>query len=107
MKPARRTTRAAPIMGGRPAEDGSRRLSGRGASLTRKVATIDAAALDWTIRVQHPEFSAFDALSAWLAADPRHAECFHWLTRWDHEIASALRGAPPRLLAPSLTQTSP
>jgi transmembrane sensor len=66
------------------------------ASMTRKTATIEAAALEWTIRVQAPEFAEWDALSAWLAADPRHADCFHRLTLLDDEIASDVREIPPR-----------
>jgi transmembrane sensor len=63
--------------------------------MTRENAAIEAEALEWTIRVQHPEFDEWDALSAWLAADPRHAERFHRLTLMDEEIATAVRAAPP------------
>jgi transmembrane sensor len=62
-----------------------------GESMTRQTATIEAAALEWTIRVQSPEFAEWDALSAWLAADPRHADGFHRQTLLDDEIASVVR----------------
>jgi len=62
--------------------------------MTRETAIIEAEALDWTIRVQHPDFAEWDALTAWLAADPRRADCFHQLTLRDEEIATAVRDAP-------------
>lgn len=67
-----------------------------GASMTRPTATIEAEALDWTIRVRAPDFEDWDALAAWLAADPRRGDCFHRLTLLDDEIATVLRQNPPR-----------
>jgi transmembrane sensor len=54
-----------------------------GASMGLDSATAEAEALGWIIRVQHPDFADWDALSAWLAADPRHAEIFQQLTLLD------------------------
>jgi transmembrane sensor len=67
-----------------------------GASMTRQTTTIEAEALDWTIRVRAPDFEDWDALTAWLASDPRRGECFHRLTLLDDEIATVLRQNPPR-----------
>jgi transmembrane sensor len=67
-----------------------------GATMTRQTATMEAEALDWTIRVQAPGFADWDALTAWLAADPRRGDCFHRLTVRDAEIAAVLRENPPR-----------
>jgi transmembrane sensor len=67
-----------------------------GAIMTRETATIEAEALDWTIRVQSPGFEDWDALTAWLAEDPRRGDCFHRLTLLDEEIATVLRENPPR-----------
>jgi transmembrane sensor len=64
-------------------------------SVTEQTAAAEAEALEWTLRVQDPEFADWDALTAWLAADPRHAEGFHRLTLLDDEIATALRESPP------------
>jgi transmembrane sensor len=61
---------------------------------TSDSATAEAEALEWIIRVQHPEFADWDALSAWLAADPRHAEIFEQLAQLDDEIAAVLGDDP-------------
>jgi transmembrane sensor len=58
--------------------------------MTPETASVEAEALEWTIRVQHPDFAEWDALTAWLMADPRHAECFDRLTLRDDEVATAL-----------------
>jgi transmembrane sensor len=59
-----------------------------GASMVLDSATAEAEALEWIIRVQHPEFADSDALSARLAAAPCHAEIFQQLTLLDDEIAT-------------------
>ena len=59
-------------------------------------ANTEAEALEWTLRVQRPEFEEWDAMSAWLAADPRHAERFHRLTLLDDEVAITISDNPPR-----------
>ena len=61
---------------------------------TPETATAEAEALEWVIRVQHPEFADWDALSAWLAADPHHAEIFEQLALLDDEIAALLGDDP-------------
>jgi ferric-dicitrate binding protein FerR (iron transport regulator) len=59
-----------------------------GASMVLNAATAGAVALEWIVRVQHPEFADWDALSAWLAADPRHAEVFQQLALLDFAHAA-------------------
>jgi ferric-dicitrate binding protein FerR (iron transport regulator) len=59
-----------------------------GASMTPDPGTTEAEALDWIIRVQHPQFADWDALSAWLAMDPRHAEIFQQLALLDDDLAA-------------------
>lgn len=66
--------------------------------MTRENATDEA--LEWTIRVQHPEFAAWDELTAWLAADPRNAEDFHRLTLLDDEVVAAIGDAPAQPAQP-------
>jgi ferric-dicitrate binding protein FerR (iron transport regulator) len=45
--------------------------------------SVTAEALDWIIRIHHPEFADWDGLTAWLAADPHHAELFQQLALLD------------------------
>lgn len=66
--------------------------------MTGKAASVEAQALEWTILVQHPDFADWDELSAWLSADPRHADAFNRLTLLDDEIAAAVREIPPEPL---------
>ncbi|PZU09820.1 MAG: iron dicitrate transport regulator FecR [Sphingomonas sp.] len=40
---------------------------------------VDAAALDWIVRLGDPAFEDWDGFTAWLEADPRHAERYHAL----------------------------
>jgi transmembrane sensor len=57
--------------------------------------TLDAyveEALDWFIRVQDPEFAEWDALSAWLAANARHAEIIQKLAMSDEAITTDIAG---------------
>lgn len=75
--------------------------------MTPETPAFEAEALDWTIRVQDPAFADWDALSAWLAADPRHADCFNRLTVLDDEIASAVRESPPQSAQPLAAQARP
>jgi transmembrane sensor len=56
--------------------------------MTPNSGTAEAAALDWIIRVRHPDFAEWDVQSAWLAADPRHAEIFQQMALLDDELAA-------------------
>jgi transmembrane sensor len=58
--------------------------------MTRNSATAGADALDWIIRVQSPDFADWDALSAWLATDLRHAEIFQQLALLDDDLAAGM-----------------
>jgi transmembrane sensor len=72
------------------------------ASMIREAATVEAEAeaLDWIIRIRNPDFAEWDALTAWLAADPRHADIFQELALWDEALATADDlSAPPRRAA--------
>ena len=52
---------------------------------------IEAEAREWTKRVQHPSFTNWEELDAWLEADRRHAEIFNRLAALDDEVAEDLR----------------
>ncbi len=52
---------------------------------------IEAEAREWTKRVQHPSFTDWEALDAWLEADRRHAKLFNRLAALDDEVAEGVR----------------
>ena len=59
--------------------------------------TLSAADVRTRLREQIPdladaEFADWDALTGWLAADPRHADIFQQLALLDDEIATDLAG---------------
>jgi ferric-dicitrate binding protein FerR (iron transport regulator) len=56
--------------------------------MSKAAAAYAEEALDWVIRVQDPDFAGWDALTAWLAANLRHAEIFQQLALLDDEIAT-------------------
>ena len=43
----------------------------------------DEQAIAWTIRARDPDFDDWDALTAWLEADPAHAQAFERMTMLD------------------------
>lgn len=55
---------------------------------------IEAEALDWTIRVQCPDFTDWDSLTDWLNADPRHADSFNRLSLREDEAVEIVRKMP-------------
>jgi transmembrane sensor len=69
--------------------------------------TDEAEALDWTIRVQRPDFEDWDGLTAWLAADPRNADNFHRMTLLDDEVAGAVRDMPAEPISQSAAPVQP
>ncbi len=62
---------------------------------------VEAEALEWTKRVQHPSFRDWGALSDWLEADLRHSISFHRLTTADEEVATAARELRVRPIEPT------
>ena len=52
--------------------------------MTKDRATDEA--LDWTIRINQPDFDAWEELTAWLAADPDNAALFDRLTVRDDDV---------------------
>jgi ferric-dicitrate binding protein FerR (iron transport regulator) len=60
------------------------------ASMMPETAAAEAEALEWVIRVQESKFAEWDALSDWLAEEPRHSEIFQRLTLLDDAIATVL-----------------
>jgi hypothetical protein len=49
-----------------------------------------AEAIEWAIRVQHPDFADWDALAVWLADKPDNAEKFHRLTLAEDKVVRAI-----------------
>jgi transmembrane sensor len=60
--------------------------------MTSEATTVEAEALEWIIRLHDPGFVEWDALSAWLAADPRRAAIFQELALLDDQLAADLAG---------------
>lgn len=56
------------------------------ADVNQTERTIEALAVDWVIRVRSPEFTDWDGLTDWIAADARHAEHFDRLTLIDDAL---------------------
>jgi len=56
---------------------------------------ISAAAREWVIRTQHPEFEDWDGLGSWMSKDVRHADEFNRLSLLDQDIAEAVAASPP------------
>ena len=44
------------------------------------------AALDWLVRTNDPEFDGWDEFTAWLEADPAHADAYHGLADSEAEM---------------------
>ena len=66
---------------------------------------MEAAALDWVIRLRDPAFDGWEAFEAWLGTDPAHAEAYHRLAIADADMADLLVSAPtPR---PAVVMTPP
>jgi transmembrane sensor len=68
---------------------------------------ISAAAREWVIRAQHPEFEDWDGLSAWMADDVRHADEFNRLSLLDQDIAETVATAPPAQRGKVIALTPP
>jgi transmembrane sensor len=68
---------------------------------------IDAAALDWAIRTGEPDFADWEAFTAWLEADPRHAERYQALQADADDLAAIVpvpAAQPPRPAPVRLTR---
>jgi len=55
---------------------------------------IDEEAFGWAMRTAEPDFDGWEAFTAWLEADPRHARHYHLLQADAAELAAAIP-APP------------
>lgn len=58
---------------------------------------IRETALDWIVRTNDPDFASWDAFTAWLEADPVHADAYHALVDSEREM---LPYAVPQEAAP-------
>lgn len=56
---------------------------------------INAAAREWVIRTQSPDFEDWAGLGSWMAADVRHADEFNRLSLLDQDIAETVAASPP------------
>ena len=52
------------------------------------------AALDWLVRTNDPEFDGWDEFTAWLEANPAHADAYHRLAGSEAEILPLVAEAP-------------
>lgn len=71
--------------------------------MAHEMDIIDEAALDWVVRLGDPGFADWDAFTAWLEADARHAERYHALEADAAGLAGLIpapRPAPPPLVEP-------
>ncbi len=73
--------------------------------MARAVDEIDIAAQDWVLRVGDPLFADWEAFSAWLAADPRHADRYHALEADSADLAVII--APDEVAPIALPERRP
>lgn len=52
------------------------------------------AALDWIVRTNDPEFDGWDEFTAWLEADPVHADAYHRLAQSEADLAPFIDPVP-------------
>lgn len=57
---------------------------------------IEDEALDWVIRLREPGFDDWDGFSAWMSADPGHADAYHAMAIADQDVATILTAPAPR-----------
>lgn len=55
---------------------------------------IDREALDWLVRVNDPDFTAWEDWEAWMAADPARSEAYWRLAEDEGDAVEALKAAP-------------
>jgi transmembrane sensor len=58
--------------------------------MTNRAATITDEAINWLIQQRDPAFADWAAFTAWLEADPKHADIYHEVVAADMEAASIL-----------------
>jgi transmembrane sensor len=63
--------------------------------MARDEDEIDAAALDWAIRTGEPDFADWEAFTAWLEADPRHAARYQALQADADDLADLVPATAP------------
>lgn len=65
------------------------------------VRAIDAMALDWAVRTGDAAFADWDAFTAWLEADPRHADRYQAMAADIADVADALPAPPAPVAMPA------
>jgi len=58
-------------------------------------------ALDWVIRAERDDFDEWQALTAWLGVNPRHATIYARMQAQNRDVADALAEEAPSILAAS------
>ncbi|MET0239360.1 MAG: FecR domain-containing protein [Sphingobium sp.] len=59
---------------------------------------IETAALDWIVRQRDPDFDDWDGFTAWLEADPAHAEIYQAMAAADADMDALVEQAEPLAL---------
>lgn len=57
---------------------------------------MDDQALGWLVRINDPDFDAWEDWDRWMAADPRHAEAYWRFAETEADAVEALKTAPVR-----------
>ncbi|WP_157216307.1 FecR family protein [Flavisphingomonas formosensis] len=68
--------------------------------MTKPHDQIENEALDWVIRQRDPIFDDWDGFTAWLGADPAHADVYHAVATADQDMGALLQSAPARRAEP-------
>ncbi len=61
---------------------------------------IDAAALEWVIRLRDPGFDGWEAFESWMEADPAHARVYQAMAVVDEDMAALVAAVPAPVLRP-------
>lgn len=64
--------------------------------MSKQLSETEEQAVAWAIRADAPGFADWEALEAWLAADPDHAALFDRAASSAHDAASAIAAVPMR-----------
>lgn len=71
--------------------------------MAERLDNLREEAIGWTIRLADPAFDDWDAFTAWLEADPRHAEAYDVVSLAADEADPAVRSIPREQPRPIVT----
>lgn len=61
---------------------------------------VEQEALTWLVRINDPDFSAWEEWTGWLEADPAHAQAYWNLAEREADAVEALKSLPRRRITP-------